>query len=505
MTNQRADFQTPHSPPLNSLDELRIHGLWDANKPLRLHLGCGEKILPGYINIDYPNSEHNVMTIEPDVHADILALTFPPESVDEIRLEHVFEHFSRVTALAMLIRWQQWLKVGGVLHLTTPDLVGSAQNILTSKSFEIKMGNVRHLAGDQAASWAYHVDHWFEERYHTTLSHLGFSEISTSTDKWDRPPYLSNVTAKAKKNSRLNETELLRRAEELLWQSTVDPAERPTYEVWCKQLRALVAQVDTPPAPSNTTPACLEEMVELSKSIQSVNASQDLSEIHDFNQRSRDRWVTAKARALPAGTKILDVGAGTCPYRHLFSHCDYRTHDFKQYEGEKLGGTKEYGKIDYVSDITAIPLPDAAMDAVICTEVLEHVPEPIAAMQEMARLVRPGGKILVTAPLGSGLHQKPFHFYGGYTPYWYSMVAGRFGLTISEIKANHGLLAHFAQTSARVAGLVSNHPGLPMEHRKNLGDFFYRTLPQFLFSMDPVMLDEDFTVGYFVEFTKLSS
>ena len=55
-------------------------------------------------------------------------------------------------------------------------------------------------------------------------------------------------------------------------------------------------------------------------------------------------------------------------------------------------------RIDLFSDITAIPAPDASFDAILCSEVLEHVPEPTHALNEYARLLKPGGGIILTAP-----------------------------------------------------------------------------------------------------------
>lgn len=480
-----------------TFQQMRDAGLIKADAPVKLHLGCGETILKGYVNLDYPPSEHNVMRIDADVYADIVTLNLPASSVDEIRLHHVFEHFSRVTALAMLIKWQRWLKPGGTLHINTPDITGCAQNIVTTDDFKVKMGNIRHLAGDQAASWAYHVDHWFPERFVKTLSALGFDQIKTTSDRWKASPFLADVTAIATKRQEMSLNELIAKAKELLWDSTVSPEEKPTYEVWCKQLEELFSG-GQPPAPSNTTPLNFQEAVNAIKAPENV----ELNEVTDFNQLGRDAWVKAKAESIARGSKILDVGAGTCPYKALFAHCDYKTHDFKQYEGEKLGGTTEYGQIDYVSDIVSIPVPDASFDAILCTEVLEHVPEPIRALQEMARILKPGGRLFMSAPLGSGLHQIPYHFYGGYTPYWYRHFCAQFGLEVVEIKGNKGFLAHLAQSCSRAARMVVSDPAFTPEVKVNMLGFFGSTLPRFFFSLDERHYLEDFTVGYFVEARK---
>src|ERR1700689_1223401 len=112
-----------------------------------------------------------------------------------------------------------------------------------------------------------------------------------------------------------------------------------------------------------------------------------LSEAEGFNSSSRDAWVADRARSTAPGSRVLDVGAGTAPYRDLFKHCQYETQDFAQYNGYK-GPEGQYAHIDYVSDITEIPVADATFDVILCTEVLEHVPRPIEALQEMARIMR---------------------------------------------------------------------------------------------------------------------
>ena len=487
----------------NDLTQLARAGLWQAGAPLRLHLGCGEQYLPGYINIDYPPSEHNMMEVKADAFANITELNFPPGSVDEIRLHHVFEHFNRVTALALLITWCGWLKPGGRLHIETPDLMGSAKTLLSNASLKVKMGVVRHLAGDQAAPWAYHIDQWFPERFERTLSKLGFAPIQIKTWSWPHEPYLSNVEAIATKAQSLPTEALLNAADELLLDSTVAPVEAPLHEIWKRQLRETLAG-NAPPPPTNV------KMPDVSGIAQAIDvlahsASQlPLVDIHNFNQNERDKWMREKARQIPAGAMVLDIGAGTCPYRQLFKHCQYKTHDFKQYEGVKLGGGTGYGDIDYVSDITAIPVPDASFDVVVCTEVLEHVPEPIEALREFARIVKPGGRILLTAPLGSGLHQLPYHYYGGYTPEWYKYVAQKFGLNIVELVPNGGFFRLLAQESARVAWTMQQHRHLHGENVEFIQHLFGEWIPRYLFALEEQCFIDQFTVGYHVEAIKQS-
>lgn len=494
----------------NALDSLLRHGLYDTGTPLRLHLGCGETHLEGYVNIDYPPDRHAVMRTKADIYADIKQLRFPDNSLDEIRLHHVFEHFNRVEALGLLVRWHRWLRVGGTLHIETPDLEGSARTLLSGAPFKEKTAAVRHLAGDQTETWAYHIDHWFPERFHATFTHMGFGEPKLSTQTWKKPPHLANVTAIGVKTADLPTEKLVQAADELLWLSTVAASEIPTYEIWKKQLREFLAY--RPVHAAAESALAQEKAADTGKTgdvpgcdmaaMFTEQSDLPLKDIHDFNQRERDRWMRAKAAAVPAGARVLDVGAGTCPYRSLFAHCEYVAHDFKGYHGEKLGGGTEYGTIDLVGDIAAIPAPDASFDVVLCTEVLEHVPDPVAALKEMVRLLKPGGRMLLTAPLGSGLHQEPFHYYGGFTRHFYEKFLPPMGMRVTELRPNGGFFRHLAQECARVSWIFDKNPELMGEDGERLRTLFREALPRYLFRMDDRYMLEDFTVGYFVEGVK---
>lgn len=233
-----------------------------------------------------------------------------------------------------------------------------------------------------------------------------------------------------------------------------------------------------------------------------------LERIWQFNQSDRDRWVEARAAEVPAGSRVLDVGAGPCMYRALFAHCEYRSHDFAQLDSSQLPAG--YGKIDYISDITAIPAPDESFDVVISTEVLEHVPDPVAAVREMTRLLKPGGRLLLTAPLGSDIHQQPYHFYGGYTPYWYQRVLADLGFTNITVEPNGGFFKHYGQKSLLFAQLTA-----PWKYKSPLAWllsplwavsalWFAGAAPLLGHVLDPLDRSGKHTVGYHVSAVKRS-
>ena len=178
------------------------------------------------------------------------------------------------------------------------------------------------------------------------------------------------------------------------------------------------------------------------------------SDLFAFNLRNRDRWVAGQAAKIGHGARVIDIGAGSAPYRALFSHCNYKTQDFAALRPQQLRGGA-YGQIDYVCDAKSIPVPDASFDVILCTEVLEHHPEPIAVINEFARLLSAGGILLLTAPLGSGIHQEPNHFYGGYTPYWYRRFLSEVGFDQISIEPNAGSFRHYAQESIRFVRMTT--------------------------------------------------
>ena len=144
-----------------------------------------------------------------------------------------------------------------------------------------------------------------------------------------------------------------------------------------------------------------------------------LERVFAYNRIRRDSWVTEQAKKISPGSKVIDIGAGGCPHKEKFNHCEYFTQDFVHLSDSQIQNQEGYGKIDFVSDILDIPVPDGSYDVILCSEVIEHIPDPISAIKEMSRILKPGGVLLITAPLQSGLHQEPYHYYGGYTKYWY--------------------------------------------------------------------------------------
>lgn len=234
------------------------------------------------------------------------------------------------------------------------------------------------------------------------------------------------------------------------------------------------------------------------------NSQRTIGEVASGAALMRNAWVAAVAKTIPEGALVLDAGAGECQYKPLLAHTEYRAQDFAQYYGMTDGPQQEqwhYGQLDYVCDITDIPVDTDTFDAVICTEVLEHLSEPVAALEELTRVLKPGGVMILSAPLGCGLHQEPHHYFGGFTPWFYRHFFEKFGIEPVEITPLGGLFQHVAQECYRV-GEVLKGSASEASSEGELSAFLMSELPRMLASLDDQFKVEQFTVGYVVRGVK---
>lgn len=181
------------------------------------------------------------------------------------------------------------------------------------------------------------------------------------------------------------------------------------------------------------------------------------------NESVRVAWIEKTLKKIPEGLTILDAGAGESQFKKYCSHLHYVSQDFGKYEGTgEIGlqtGSWDNSKLDIVSDITAIPRPDASFDAVMCTEVFEHVPDAVAALTELNRLLKPGGYLLITAPFASLTHFAPYHFATGFNQFFYDHHLGNFGYTILDKQMNGNYFEFVAQEVRRIKRMAAQYAG----------------------------------------------
>jgi SAM-dependent methyltransferase len=188
-------------------------------------------------------------------------------------------------------------------------------------------------------------------------------------------------------------------------------------------------------------------------------------EVHQVgtgNAAVRDAWVAKVLSELPKGARLLDAGAGESQYRRFCGHLLYVSQDLAEYtgQGNSVGlqqANWDTSAIDIVCDITAIPEPDASFDAVLCTEVLEHLPEPVSALRELARLLKPGGTLIITAPFCSLTHFAPYHYATGFNRYFYLHHLGALGFRITDLIENGNFFEYMAQEIRRIDEMAKRY------------------------------------------------
>lgn len=160
------------------------------------------------------------------------------------------------------------------------------------------------------------------------------------------------------------------------------------------------------------------------------------------------KFFEEKLRELSKEDDILDVGGGRpfqkgmAKYRDWFSGKKYLT----------LDAAPEY-EPDIVGDIHNLPLGDESVSAILCKSVMEHLPDPKKAVQEMHRVLKKSGKVLVYTHFIYPYHARG-KIYGDYYRFTETALKDLFrGFAKVEIKKDGGYfraLAFFLPFQARL-------------------------------------------------------
>ena len=176
----------------------------------------------------------------------------------------------------------------------------------------------------------------------------------------------------------------------------------------------------------------------------------------DMGRDAVTRFVMEVGSDLPDAALVVDAGAGEGRYAEHFSRQRYHAIDLA------LGDASwDYSGLSAIADLHHLPLADGAIDVLVSTQTLEHLRDPRRFLEEIARVLRPGGKVFLTAPQGFKEHQEP-HDYWRYTQFSLRMLCEDAGLEVDFVRPQGGyfrLLGDRIQPSYRYAfAHPSRHP-----------------------------------------------
>lgn len=179
----------------------------------KLHVGCGTVYLDGYVNLDvevpgysflaterpdllernrttvdrYYKVEESRATLEGgprgaqhcvvDRYADLRALPYERDSVDEIRSVQALEHLDRKEGPRVLRHWRDLLRPGGILHVDVPDFEETARQLLAQPDEPSKEWYYRLVYGSQKNAYAFHKNGFSPARLEWMLREAGFREV----------------------------------------------------------------------------------------------------------------------------------------------------------------------------------------------------------------------------------------------------------------------------------------------------------------------------------------
>lgn len=128
---------------------------------------------------------------------------------------------------------------------------------------------------------------------------------------------------------------------------------------------------------------------------------------------------------------LLDIGCGRMPYKRALLPYIKKYIGLDSPETSKMYHGKD--RPDIFADATKIPLPKASCDTILLLQVLEHLPEPQRAIEEIVRVLKPNGVLILSTIQSYPTHDEPYDFYR-YTKYGIKHLLEKGGLKIIKHK-----------------------------------------------------------------------
>lgn len=157
------------------------------------------------------------------------------------------------------------------------------------------------------------------------------------------------------------------------------------------------------------------------------------SPLFDYNQWKLNKFISKEAKSITPNQSILDVGAGELQYKKFFNHCTYVSCDLC------VGDAAwDYSQIDIKASAYEIPVDNNSFHNIMCIQVLEHLDNPDKAFMEFNRILKPDGKLIISAPLGFEEHQIPYDFFR-FTKFGLKKIGERHNFKLLSISPSGGI------------------------------------------------------------------
>jgi SAM-dependent methyltransferase len=205
-------------------------------------------------------------------------------------------------------------------------------------------------------------------------------------------------------------------------------------------------------------------------------------------------FIEQAGTSIQPGARVLDAGAGDGRYQAEFAHTRYVGIDLAV--GDPVA---DYSRLDVLGDLAQMPFKTETFDAILCTQVLEHVREPQRVLQELGRVLRPGGRLFLSAPQSWHQHQKPNDYYR-YTSFGLRYLLEKVKLNVEMIRPMGGYFWFLSYQLQNINFWLfpKGRPGRiwTWPVRALFGFVFQLFFPLILFYLDRLDHIQDETFGY---------
>lgn len=162
--------------------------------------------------------------------------------------------------------------------------------------------------------------------------------------------------------------------------------------------------------------------------------------VNPFFFARRGLWQSMSEYGPEIGGRVLDVGCGQKPYERLLDATEYIGLEFDS------PANRASKRADTFYDGKVFPFPDDSFDSVLFSQVFEHVFNPNEFLDEVQRVLKPGGRVLMTVPFAWDEHEQPYD-YARYSSFGLRHVLAQHGFrvlrhtkTVTDLRAVFQLL-----------------------------------------------------------------